>query len=53
MMASLHLAFESALFDACEALMLKHGKTVEQGIRDFLATLLLPNETARKEANRR
>ncbi len=52
-MAYLHLTVEDSLFDGYEKLLKKRGKSVEQGLREFLATLLLPTDEQREEAQYR
>lgn len=52
-MASLRLSIPDPLYVAYERLMLKRGKTVDVGCREFLATLLIKDEGERVDAQGR
>jgi hypothetical protein len=49
-MASLSLSIPDTLFIAYKQLMRSRGKTVEDGCREYLATLLISDEHGRKDA---
>lgn len=52
-MANLQLSIPDHLFAAYERLMQERGKTVEDGCREYLATLLIEDDGVRLDAQAR
>jgi hypothetical protein len=49
-MATLRLSIPDKLFDRYEQLMRSRDKSVEYGCREYLATLMIPDERGRQDA---